>query len=115
MTNKDLMAGLPQVPAADMKRRGWRGIMREVASRGSVLVTNHAQPEAVIVPAAEYVRLLEIAKGAESKTETELDALRLRFDKRLAALAAPAAGDRLRAVMSKPATLRGRVKAGTGH
>jgi hypothetical protein len=44
----------------------------------------------------------------------ELDALRAKFDDRLAALRAPDAGDRLRKLARRPARLHGKVKAGTG-
>lgn len=98
-----------------MKRRGWRGVMRSLASEGPVLVTNHAEPEAVIVPAAEYARLLDIEQQASSRAESELETLRHRFDERLALLRTPEAGRRLRDVMAGPAKLRGKVKAGTGY
>jgi prevent-host-death family protein len=109
------LGGLPEVPAADLKKRGWRGVMRAVASGGAVLVTNHSEPEAVIVTAVEYSRLLAVVRLAESKADDVLEALRLNFDERLAVLDAPRAGARLRGVMDKPARLGGRVKAGTGH
>lgn len=108
-------ADLPQIPASDVKRRGWRAIVRTLASRGAVLVTNHSEPEAVIVSAHEYERLIGIVKASEARAESELDALRRRFDERLAALHHVDAGDRLRTVMKSPAKLRGKVKAGTGY
>ncbi len=79
------------------------------------MVTNHDEPEAVIIPADDYARLVEAVRQAESRDESELDALRRRFDDRLAVLQAPGAGDRLRAVMRRPSRLRGKVKAGTGY
>jgi prevent-host-death family protein len=109
------LTGLPRVPAADLKKRGWRGVMRAVTSGGAVLVTNHSEPEAVIVTAVEYSRLLAAMRLAESKADDVLETLRQDFDERLAVLDAPSAGARLRGVMDKPARLDGRVKAGTGH
>jgi len=106
---------LQQLPATDVKTRGWRGVMRKVHEQGALLVTNHNEPEAVIIPAAEYAHFLEMVDQANSRTASELDALRLRFDDRLAALRAPQAGARLRSVMRGPARLRGKVKAGTGY
>ena len=41
---------LPTVPAADVKKRGWRGLMRRLEREGPLVVTNHDEPEAVIVP-----------------------------------------------------------------
>ena len=39
---------LPRKPVSDVKREGWRGVMRSVDSTGRLLMTNHDQPEAVI-------------------------------------------------------------------
>lgn len=106
---------LAQLPASDVKKRGWRGVMRTLTLKGKVVVTNHNEPEAVIIPAHEYSRLLQIVKQAESRTELELETLRRRFDERLAALQAPDAGDRLRSVMRGRARLGGKVKAGSSY
>lgn len=103
---------LSRIPASDVKRRGWRGMMRTVSIEGTVLVTNHGQPEAVILSAAAYSALAEQASQTASRVESELEVLRRRFDERLASLAAPGASMRLRAVMRGPARLRGKVKAG---
>jgi PHD/YefM family antitoxin component YafN of YafNO toxin-antitoxin module len=104
--------GLSRVPASDVKRRGWRGVMRMLNIEGAVLVTNHDQPEAVILAADAYANLLARAKQAESRVESDLALLRTRFDERLAALRKPDAAERLRSVMQGPAKLRGKVKAG---
>ena len=106
---------LPQLPASEVKTRGWRGVMRTISLKGKVVVTNHNEPEAVILPAQEYSLLLQIVKQVESRTESELETLRRRFDERLAALQAPGTGDRLRSVMRVPASLRGKVKAGKSY
>jgi PHD/YefM family antitoxin component YafN of YafNO toxin-antitoxin module len=114
-TIADPVKALPKVPASDVKRRGWRGVMRTLSIEGAVVVTNHDQPEAVILAAAAYVSLLERAKQAESRVESDLALLRSRFDERLAALRKPDASERLRSVMQGPANLRGRVKAGDSY
>ena len=106
------MEALPRVPASDVKRRGWRGVMWTLREEGAVLVTNHDRPEAVILTADVYADLLDRAQQSESRVESDLALLRRRFDDRLAALAKPDAGDRLRSVMRGPAKLRGKVKAG---
>jgi PHD/YefM family antitoxin component YafN of YafNO toxin-antitoxin module len=108
-------ADLPRVPASDVKRKGWRGVMRTVRAEGAALITNHDQPEAVILPAEVYEALLKTRQAAQARTETDLMTLRRRFDDRLAVLTQAKAGDRLRSVMRGPSRLRGRVKAGTGH
>ena len=106
---------LPHLPATDVKKRGWRGVMRTLHEQGAIVVTNHNHPEAVILEAAQYAALMENVNQSESRTASELDALRRRFDERLASLGAPAAGARLRSVMRGPARLRGKVKAGSGY
>ena len=103
---------MSRVPASDVKRRGWRGVMRTLSAHGTVLVTNHDQPEAVILSADAYAQLLDRAKQADARIESDLALLRRRFDQRLAALRKPVAGQRLRSIMRGPARLRGKVKAG---
>jgi PHD/YefM family antitoxin component YafN of YafNO toxin-antitoxin module len=116
MSNRsEPLAHLQSVPASDVKKRGWRGVMRVLDAQGTLVVTNHDEPQAVIVTVPEYEKLLELAREAESRTASELDALRQRFDERLAALHRKGAGDRLRSVMRRPAKLKGVVKAGTGY
>ena len=96
-------------------QRDERGVMRALKLKGSVVVTNHNEPEAVIVPVEEYEAMLRIMHQAESKTASVLDDLRHRFDERLAVLKAADAGDRLRSVMRGPARLGGKVKVGSGY
>lgn len=108
------LANLPNIPASDVKKRGWRGVMRTLAANGPVVVTNHSEPEAVIVSAQDYARLLAVVAANAAKTEAGLESLRRRFDERLASLQRPDAGDRLRAIGKSPTKLRGKVKAGTG-
>ena len=110
----DRLGDLHGLPASDVKKRGWRGVMRTLGEQGVVVVTNHDEPEAVIIPVKAYAGLLEVVRQAESRAASELDALRLRFDERLARLRAPDAGVRLRSVMRGRARLRGKVKAGAG-
>lgn len=106
------VGNLPRIPASDVKRQGWRGVMRTVRAEGAALITNHDQPEAVILSAEAYEALLEAQQAAQTRLEDSLAALRRRFDDRLAALDKRGAGERLRSVMDKRARLRGRVKAG---
>ena len=111
----DSFAQLPRTPASDVKRLGWRGVMRTVGREGKVLVTNHDQPEAVILSTDEYQRLMQAAEGAQAQQDAALDTLRRRFDQRLAALAEDDAAERLRTVLGAPATQQGQVKAGDRH
>ncbi|MBV8634381.1 MAG: type II toxin-antitoxin system Phd/YefM family antitoxin [Burkholderiaceae bacterium] len=111
----DLLEQLPRAPAADVKKLGWRGVMKTVRRSGRLVVTNHDEPEAVILTADEYADLIRAAQQAPARTEAALAELRQRFDQRLAALQAQDAGDRLRKVMRAGAKLEGKVKAGASH
>ena len=115
MPSRARIEKLSRLQASDVKKRGWRGVMRTLRGQGVVLVTNHDEPEAVILPVNEYAGLVEVARQAESRMASELETLRRRFDDRLAALRAPDAGARLRSIMRGPARLRGKVKAGAGY
>lgn len=111
----DALDDLPRTPASDVKKLGWRGVMKSVGRIGKVVVTNHNQPEAVILSAAEYDLILRALQDAATRDGDALDTLRLRFDQRLASLQAGDAGERLRGLMDAPAVLGGKVRAGTGH
>jgi prevent-host-death family protein len=111
----DELDDLPRTPASDVKKLGWRGVMKSVGRVGKVVVTNHNQPEAVILSVAEYDLILRALQTAASKDHDALDTLRRRFDQRLESLRADDAGDRLRALMDGPAKLGGVPRAGTGH
>jgi prevent-host-death family protein len=106
---------IARIPASDLKRVGWRGVMKRVASEGRVLVTNHREPEAVILSITEYAALASAASAAARAQQSALDALRRSFDDRLAALREPGAADQLRALINDPTKLDGLVKAGSGH
>ncbi len=113
--NVDPIEGLVRVAAADIKKRGWRGVMRSMGPEGKVVITNHNQPEAVIVSAKEYARLMSLVARTESDAGAALEALRKRFDERLASLQEPDAGDKLRSIMNSPARLDGKLGAGSSH
>ena len=106
------LESLPRTPASDMKKLGWRGVMKTIARSGKVLITNHDEPEAVIIPVAEYNAMLALLRGAASRDEDALDALRRKFDERMASLKAPGAGEKLNSMFDKPLALGGRVIAG---
>ena len=111
----DALENLPQTPASDVKKLGWRGVMRAIGRKGKVVVTNHSEPEAVILSVEEYGLILRALNDVDAQQESALDVLRRRFDERLAALRADDASDRLRALMQGPTTLDGKVKAGETH
>lgn len=104
-----------RTPASALKKIGWRGLMNTLRSKGKLLVTNHNEPEAVIMPVEEYDALMHIVEQSEAKTQAALAELRQRFDERLSVLQAPTAATRLRTSIRGPTKLGGKVKAGTGY
>ena len=110
----ETMESLPHTPASDMKKLGWRGVMKAVARSGKVVITNHNQPEAVILPVEEYARMLSLLRAAAARDEAALHALRRKFDERLACLNEPGsgAGDKLAAIFDKPFSFEGKIFTG---
>lgn len=111
----DALEDLPRTPASDVKKLGWRGVMKAIGRTGPVVVTNHNAPEAVILSAADYDAVMRALQRASARDDAVLDTLRRRFDERLAPLHAADASARLRAVLARPARLGGKVKAGASH
>lgn len=109
------LAKLPRAPASDVKKLGWRGMMNTLRSKGKLVVTNHNQPEAVILPVAEYDALTKILEQSAAQTEAVLAGLRRSFDERLSVLQGRSAASRLRATIRGRARLGGKVKAGSGY
>jgi prevent-host-death family protein len=89
--------------------------MNAVRSKGKILVTNHDEPEAVIIPVAEYDDLLRLAKQSEAQTESVLANLRQSFDERLSVLQDRSAATRLQSTIRGPTKLGGKVKAGASY
>lgn len=89
----DLTLNLPDLektPASDVKAKGWPELMRKVLRNGAVVVTNHNHPQAVVVSAEEYQRLVDQANGrsAAAQRAQSLQALQAEFDAHLATLQA---------------------------
>lgn len=109
----DAIEQLPTAPAADVKKRGWRHLMKTVAECRRVVVTNHRQPEAVILSADEYRQLMQaLAETRPQEATSPMEELRRRFKARMAAQAPDAISAAYRTVMDGPATLDGQVRAG---
>ncbi len=102
---------LQRKPVSDVKREGWRGIMRSVDAAGKLLMTNHEQPEAVILSLQEYRLLTDLAGRAQRDNQHKLERLTHAFDAELAVLQQPGAGDRLRDAFAAPLALNGEVLA----
>jgi prevent-host-death family protein len=109
------LAKLPRTPASDLKKLGWRGMMNTLRSKGKLLVTNHDEPEAVIISVAEYDALMQIVEQSEAQTESALAGLRRSFDVRLSVLQGRSAASRLQSTIRDRAKLGGKVKAGSGY
>jgi prevent-host-death family protein len=109
------LAKLPRAPASDLKRLGWRGMMNALRSKGKIVVTNHDEPEAVIIPVAEYDALMQLVEQSEAQTESALAGLRRSFDERLSVLQDESASTRLQSTIRGRAKLGGKVKAGSGY
>src|SRR5258708_15027612 len=101
------LAKLPRTPASDLKKLGWRGMMNALRSKGKLVVTNHDEPEAVIIPVAEYDAIMQLVEQAEAQTESTLAGLRRTFDERLSVLQGRSAATPLQSTMPRPATLGG--------
>jgi prevent-host-death family protein len=50
----DAIEDLRCTPASEVKKLGWRGVMKAISRKGKVVVTNHSEPEAVILSIEEY-------------------------------------------------------------
>ena len=109
------LAKLPRTPASDLKKLGWRGMMNVLRSKGKLVVTNHDEPEAVIIPVAEYDAIMQLVEQVEAQTESTLADLRRTFDERLSVLQGLSAATRLQSTMRGRAKLGGKVKAGSGY
>jgi len=101
---------LPTAPASEVKKRGWRGMMRMARDHGAVVVTHHNEPEAVIVPMAAYTKLLESAREKEVAEAAVLEQLRRKFDEQLAVLNQPDVVDGVARLFRKRIRLQGKVK-----
>jgi PHD/YefM family antitoxin component YafN of YafNO toxin-antitoxin module len=89
--------------------------MSELRNKRRLLITNHNEPEAVIVSAAEYDALMQVVEASEAQSRAALAELRKSFDERLAGLQANSAASRLQSAFRGRAKLGGKVKAGSGY
>lgn len=101
------LAELPTTPASTVKQKGWKGVMRSLAVSGRLVVTNHHEPEAVVLSIEQYHTLVSAAESAALAANDPLSALRRRFDERLSSLDALDAGERLHDLMRSPGSLAG--------
>lgn len=109
------LAKLPRTPASELKKLGWRRMMNTLRIKGKLLVTNHDEPEAVIIPVGEYDALMQIVEQSQAQTRSALAGLRKSFDERLAVLQDRSAAARLQSTIRGRTKLSGKVKAGSGY
>jgi prevent-host-death family protein len=103
---------LPRQTASDVKNK-WREVLREVREAGTVAITNHSSVEVVLMNAQAYRELAAGAAALKDREAAVLDQLSAQFDKRLASLQSPDAGDKAAAVFQRKGRLSRRPKAGS--
>jgi len=81
-------------PASDVKGH-WRDIVEEANANGEVVVTNYNRPAVVVVSMERYAKLKKDAAAHDP-----LAALREEFDRKLAVLREPGAGEKLRKIFA---------------
>jgi hypothetical protein len=84
LTNLDAVTPLPHTPASEVKKPGWRGVMRLVRRNGKMVITNHNEPEAIVLSAKACTGLTQLAQQSATNTESALVSLQQGFDARLA-------------------------------
>ena len=104
-----------QSTAATSIKGSWRDVVKSVQKSGRLVVTNHKEPEVIILSLEAYTLLTRAAGEGEMARQTTLDALSKDFDERLATLEDANAGSHLRSMMTKPAKLDGKLKAGASY
>lgn len=105
---------LPRLPLSGIDRPDWHGVTKVLDEQGQVAITSGGRPLAVVLSVDRYEAIRQALRKSATARDALLEALRRRFDERLAPLQAPDAGDRLRALMHRPARLGGKVRAGAG-
>lgn len=94
MAELETVAGPLTTRAASEVKANWRRIVEE-AREHEVIVTNYNRPEAVVMSAERYAELRAAANASDP-----LRHLREEFDRELASLRAPDAGDKLRKIFA---------------
>lgn len=103
---------LEKTSAGDVKQKGWPSLMRKVRANRVVVITNHNHPEAVVVDADEYVRLVAQANAASATAvrKRSLEALQSKFDAHLSSLKE---GESLSKALSRPARRGKKITLGS--
>jgi prevent-host-death family protein len=97
-------------PASDVKAR-WRSIVKEANDFGEVIVTNYDRPEVVVISLEQYAKL-----KTQAAANDPLKRLRAEWDRQLAWLRAPDAGQKLREIFaSTPEQIADAANAAAGR
>ena len=100
------------VTATDIKKDGWKRVVARLKnSTGKAMtVTNHREPEVVLMTVDQYQALVAMAAAGGSYDEGVLDALRQDFDKRLNLLRSADVAERAHQIMDEPIRTKGRYR-----
>jgi len=104
---------VPQRTAGDVRRR-FADVMREVRKGGVVAITHRNEIAAVIVDAKEYRRITTPlpVEANDPQRQTSFKELTDEFDRRLASLQKPDAGEKVDTMMDAQGKTKRRPKAG---
>lgn len=102
---------LPQRNATQVKNK-WADLVREVRAAGSVAITQHNRVEMVVMDAATYRKMADLAESARERHRVALTELSAEFDRRLAALNSSDIRGRVESVLAARGRSKQRPKAG---
>lgn len=105
------LSDLPRQNATQVKNR-WGEVVRLVRQAGSVAITNHANVEMVLLPAATYEQLTTELQALKAQKAGQLEELAQRFEARLAGLQQPEAPKQVKSLFAARGKLARRPKAG---
>lgn len=101
---------LKRIPAAQVKATSWTTLRRSVRKQHGLLIIYRNQPDAVVLDIQTYTRLLNaVGQASQVRKSDSLEALRQRFDQRLAQMREE---QRLEKVLAQPALQGIKVKLG---
>lgn len=111
-TQDTTLAEFETVTSTDIKKSGWKRVVTRLKSApgGAMAVTNHREPEVILMTYEQYQSLLSQAGKGGSRNEDVLDSLRQDFDRRMAALQSSDFGERAMSVMDQPIRTKGKYR-----
>lgn len=106
---------LPTATSSDIKREGWRALVRLVSVKGFVAITANRRREVVVIETQAYDRLVDELTALRKATQPAVAELEAQFAKRIARMADPDVDARLRVLFTNPVDHQGRVRVGRGN